>query len=347
MIRSISLLVLLWICTQAPQVMCATNLFALNGNSITLECPLEPVSEIQWFDWVYNVDTNPAVIYQDGMVTTDEYHGERFTVDTNTKALTISDLKDDDAGMYFCKVGAGDDAIHEMNLILTAPPVCADTRGTQGVVQGLVEGDVTELHCSMEYLGQMTPKLDWFWEEMMLDDSVDRNSIGIAQEIITINVTNDMNNNTFTCQSNLHDIVVKCSIIIEVQYPAHKPQIVPELYEYTPGDTVSCVSQGNPVPDVTLTLTDHTLTGLGQVEFVIPAEWAAMTYIIQCTASNEVEGIRSSETILYEIAVPENNFNNTNNTNKETASEGTANIRLPALYTIAIGLLISVIVPRY
>ena len=102
---------------SVPLVSCKTNVYGSYGKSTTLECSLTPVSAIEWYDWVFSLEADvPATIYKDGEVNDDEYHGGRFSVDSDTGALTISDLNIDDAGTYFCMTG--EDQKEEFNLIL-------------------------------------------------------------------------------------------------------------------------------------------------------------------------------------------------------------------------------------
>ena len=94
-----------------------SNMFGQFDKSVTLKCPLKPVSKIEWYDWVYSLSADtPATIYKSGSISDDEYHGGRFSVDPNTGHLTISGLNEDDVGIYFCNTSRSDQ--HEFNLIL-------------------------------------------------------------------------------------------------------------------------------------------------------------------------------------------------------------------------------------
>ena len=78
----------------------------------------------------------------------------------------------------------------------------------------------------------------------------------------------------------------------------------PEAEVYAPGATIACMSKGNPVPDVTVTMPDGEIhKGVGEAKVVIPAEWEAMSKFIHCTASNEVEGIASAQSLNYTFTV--------------------------------------------
>jgi len=101
----------------APLVTSQSNIFGQFDKSITLKCPLTPVSKIEWYDWVYSLSADtPATVYKGGQTSDDEYHKGRFSVDSNTGRLTISGLNEDDVGIYFCNTSQSNE--HQFNLIL-------------------------------------------------------------------------------------------------------------------------------------------------------------------------------------------------------------------------------------
>ncbi|CRL06332.1 CLUMA_CG019078, isoform A [Clunio marinus] len=276
-------------CGPLSEVQTATGLEVtlpcdLFPNSISSSLSQDKVTLVIWYKEgnqkpIYSFDARgkslqEAVHWQDEAVLRSKAY---FYYDTIPPALKIKNVKTEDAGLYRCRVDFQKTPTKNcrLNLSVLVPPTHLEifnergTVATNSVVGPYKEGSTVNITC-MSSGGVPAPRVTWFKEHALIDDSFQELPNGTVRNVLTLpRITRSDLESTYTCQASNGHILPPLSnkVILDMKLPPLYIHIQGLNHPLTSGVKVhlSCSTAGaRPVPQIIWTKGTQVMQGASQ-----------------------------------------------------------------------------------
>ncbi|XP_061722013.1 nephrin-like [Cydia pomonella] len=196
------------------------NVQGVLGKKAALPCDIQPlaagdqVSMVLWFkesdgEPLYSYDVRGRLASQPKLWSSPAGFGSRaYFRAASTAVLLVEAVAASDAGMYRCRVDFKNSPTRNMRLnftVITPPnrPTIVDTKTKDQtrLLQPYNEGDTLELSCET-YGGDPRPRLTWYLENTVIDDSYEQRGDGVTVNTLTFpNVGRQHLNARLVCQA--------------------------------------------------------------------------------------------------------------------------------------------------
>ncbi|XP_072930220.1 neural cell adhesion molecule 1-A-like [Epargyreus clarus] len=174
------------------------------GKKAALPCDTQPLAAddraamVLWFkeaDWepLYSYDVRGRTANQPKLWSSPTGFGSRayFRATASPATLLIDNVSTDDTGVYRCRVDFRNSPTRNLRInftVITPPnrPVIMDakTRDHTRLLEPYDEGDTLELLCEV-YGGDPRPRVTWYLENTVIDDSYEQRSDGVTVNTLT------------------------------------------------------------------------------------------------------------------------------------------------------------------
>lgn len=198
----------------------------LQGKKATLPCDVQPsepddaVHMVLWFreldgvpegEPIYSFDGRGRPVGQELVYSSSAAFGTRafFRTATTPAELVVDNLAVDDEGIYRCRVDFRNSPTRnvKVNLTVIVPPskpviYDSESRDPTKLVQPYNEGDSVILLCEVKG-GRPRPRVVWYMENMVLDESVETRDDGVTVNRLTLpNVGRTHLHSRLICQAS-------------------------------------------------------------------------------------------------------------------------------------------------
>ncbi|RVE55293.1 hypothetical protein evm_000191, partial [Chilo suppressalis] len=174
------------------------------GKKAALPCDIQPlaagdhVSMVLWFkesdgEPLYSYDVRGRLTTQPKLWSSPAVFGTRayFRAVASPAVLFLDNVVSNDAGVYRCRVDFKNSPTRNLRLnftVITPPnrPIIMDakTRDQMRLLEPYNEGDTLELVCEV-FGGDPRPRVTWYLENTVIDDSFDQRADGITSNTLT------------------------------------------------------------------------------------------------------------------------------------------------------------------
>nr|XP_021184964.2 neural cell adhesion molecule 2 isoform X2 [Helicoverpa armigera] len=192
------------------------------GKKAALPCDIQPlaaedhVSMVLWFketdgEPLYSYDVRGRLASQPKLWSSSSGFGTRayFRAAANPAVLFVDSVVSSDAGVYRCRVDFKNSPTRNLrvNFTVITPPnrptiMDAKTRSHTRLLEPYNEGDTLELACEC-FGGDPRPRLTWYLENTVIDDSFEQRPDGVTVNTLTFpNVGRQHLNARLVCQAS-------------------------------------------------------------------------------------------------------------------------------------------------
>lgn len=170
----------------------------------------------------------------------------------------------------------------------------------------LMEGESTELLCSVSYNGNM-PVLEWF-RNGQETEGTDKTDIQKAGHLLKIGSATYIDDGAiYTCRMTIADKKEECTQKLNVKYQVRDIKLTPETDVINIGQEIRCQAYGNPEPKITFEPeTTSVYEGRNYRAMTVDDEWLNQLTTVSCKAQNEYEGKFETieKSITFNVTVP-------------------------------------------